>query len=123
LTFRTKKGTKRIGVSLRTQAKTGDIKMNKNPYVGSSLDDLLQEEGTLEEINLIAAKRVIAWQISKAMEEKKLNKAAMAKEMKTSRSSLDRLLDPNNSSVSLDTIERAARVVGKRIRFELVDAM
>ncbi|MCC5597757.1 helix-turn-helix domain-containing protein [Nostoc favosum] len=97
--------------------------MNKNPHVGSSLDDLLEEEGTLEEINLIAAKRVIAWQISKAMEEKKLNKAAMAKEMKTSRSSLDRLLDPNNSSVSLDTIERAARVVGKRIRFELVDAI
>ncbi|MEH1911533.1 MAG: helix-turn-helix domain-containing protein [Nostoc sp.] len=97
--------------------------MNKNPYVGSSLDDLLEEEGTLEEINLIAAKRVIAWQISKAMEEKKLNKAAMAKEMKTSRSSLDRLLDPNNSSVSLDTIARAARVVGKRIRLELVDAM
>lgn len=97
--------------------------MSKNPYVGSSLDDLLEEEGTLEEINLIAAKRVIAWQISKAMEEKKLNKAAMAKEMKTSRSSLDRLLDPNNSSVSLDTIARAARVVGKRIRLELVDAM
>ena len=97
--------------------------MNKNPYVGSSLDDLLEEEGTLEEINLIAAKRVIAWQISKAMEEKKLNKAALAKEMNTSRSSLDRLLDPNNSSVSLDTIDRAARVVGKRIRFELVDAM
>ncbi|MEH2004682.1 helix-turn-helix domain-containing protein [Nostoc sp.] len=97
--------------------------MNKNPYVGSSLDDLLEEEGTLEEINLIAAKRVIAWQISKAMEEKKLNKAAMAKEMKTSRSSLDRLLDPSNSSVSLDTIARAARVVGKRIRLELVDAM
>jgi antitoxin HicB len=97
--------------------------MNKNPYIGSSLDDLLEEEGTLEEINLIAAKRVIAWQISKAMEEKKLNKTAMAKEMKTSRSSLDRLLDPNNASVSLDTIDRAARVVGKRIRFELVDAM
>lgn len=97
--------------------------MNKNPHVGSSVDDLLEEEGTLEEINLIAAKRVIAWQISKAMEEKKLNKAAMAQEMKTSRSSLDRLLDPNNSSVSLDTIERAARVVGKRIRFELVDAI
>lgn len=97
--------------------------MSKNLYVGSSLDDLLEEEGTLEEINLIAAKRVIAWQISKAMEEKKLNKAAMAKEMKTSRSSLDRLLDPNNSSVSLDTLERAARVVGKRISLELVDAM
>lgn len=97
--------------------------MNKNPYIGSSLDELLEEEGILEEINLIAAKRVIAWQISKAMEEKKLNKAAMAKEMNTSRSSLDRLLDPNNSSVSLETIARAARVVSKRIRFELVDTI
>ncbi|MHC5825433.1 MAG: hypothetical protein ACYT04_58690, partial [Nostoc sp.] len=65
--------TKRIGVSLRTQAKTGGAKMSKNPYIGSSLDDLVEEDGTLEEINLIAAKRVIAWQISKAMEEKKLN--------------------------------------------------
>ena len=95
--------------------------MSKNPYIGSSLDDLLEEEGTLEEINLIATKRVIAWQISKAMEEKKLNKAAMAKEMKTSRSSLDRLLDPDNASVTLETIVSAARVVGKQIRFELVD--
>ncbi|WP_244944971.1 hypothetical protein [Nostoc sphaeroides] len=68
--------------------------MNKNPHIGSSLDDLLEEEGTLEEINLIAAKRVIAWQISKAMEEKKLNKAAMAKEMNTSRSSLESAVRP-----------------------------
>lgn len=95
--------------------------MSKNPYIGSSLDDLLEEEGTLEEINLIATKRIIAWQIRKAMEERNLNKAAMAKEMKTSRSSLDRLLDPDNASVTLETIDRAARVVGKRIRFELVD--
>lgn len=95
--------------------------MNNNPYIGSSLDDLLEEEGTLDEINLIAIKRVIAWQIKQAMEERKLTKKAMAKEMKTSRSSLDRLLDPNNASVTLDTIDRAARVIGKRVRFELVD--
>jgi len=95
--------------------------MTNNPYIGSSLDDLLEEEGTLIEIESIATKRLLAWQIKQMMEEKKLTKTAMVKEMKTSRSSLDRLLDPNNPSVTLDTIERAAKVIGKRVRFELVD--
>ncbi len=95
--------------------------MNKNPYIGSSLDDIFEEEGTLEEINLIATKRIIAWRISEAMNKKNLNKTAMAAKMGTSRSSLDRLLDPNNTSVTLDTIERAAKVVGKRVKLELVD--
>lgn len=95
--------------------------MTNNPYIGSSLDDLLEEEGTLAEIESIAIKRVIAWQVKQVMEEKKLTKTAMVKEMKTSRSSLDRLLDPNNSSVTLDTIERAAKAIGKRVRLELVD--
>ena len=95
--------------------------MTNNPYMGSSLDDLLEEEGTLAEIESIAIKRVIAWQVKQAMEEKKLTKQAMAKEMKTSRSSLDRLLDPNNPSVTLETIERAAKAIGKRVRLELVD--
>jgi predicted XRE-type DNA-binding protein len=97
--------------------------MNKNPYVGSSLDDLLEEEGTLEEINLIAIKRTIAWQVKQAMEQRNLTKTEMAKQMNTSRSSLDRLLDPNNPSVTLDTIDRAARVIGKRVHFELVDVV
>lgn len=96
--------------------------MSNNPYIGSSLDDLLEEEGTLASINAIALKRVIAWQVQQAMEEKKLTKTAMAKEMKTSRSSLERLLDPENPSVTLDTIERAAKAIGKRVRLELVDA-
>lgn len=96
--------------------------MRNNPYIGSDLDDLLEEEGTLAEIESIALKRVIAWQVQQVMEEKKLTKTAMAKEMKTSRSSLERLLDPNNPSVTLDTIERAAMAIGKRVRFELVDA-
>lgn len=95
--------------------------MTNNPYMGSSLDDLLEEEGTLTEIESIAIKRVIAWQVKQAMEEKKLTKQAMAKEMKTSRSSLDRLLDPNNPSVTLETLERAAKAIGKRVRLELVD--
>lgn len=96
--------------------------MTNNPYIGSSLDDLLQEEGTLAETEAIALKRVIAWQVKQAMEEKNLTKKALAEEMKTSRSSLDRLLDPNYPSVTLDTIERAAAAIGKRVRFELVDA-
>jgi DNA-binding Xre family transcriptional regulator len=95
--------------------------MSSNPYIGSSLDDLLEEEGTLAEIRSIALKRVIAWQIEQAMIEKNLTKTAMAKAMKTSRASLDRLLDPQNPSVTLDTIERAAKAVGKRLRLELVD--
>lgn len=95
--------------------------MTKNPYIGSSLDDLFEEDGTLEEINSIATKRVIAWQIGDAMNKKNLNKTAMAEKMGTSRSSLDRLLDPNNTSVTLETVERAAKAVGKRVKFELVD--
>ncbi len=95
--------------------------MIQNPHIGSSLDELFEEEGTLEEINLIVTKRVIAWQISEAMNKRNLSKTAMAQKIGTSRSSLDRLLDPNNTSVTLETIERAAKVVGKRVKFELVD--
>ncbi|RUS94451.1 Fis family transcriptional regulator [Dulcicalothrix desertica PCC 7102] len=97
--------------------------MKKNPHIGSSLDDLFEEEGMLNDINIIAVKRVIAWQIQKEMAYKNLSKTEMAQQMQTSRSSLDRLLDPDNPAVTLDTIERAARVIGKRVRFELVDAL
>ena len=96
--------------------------MSSNPYIGSSLDDLLEEDGALAEINAIALKRVLAWQIEQAMVENKLTKTKMAKQMKTSRASLDRLLDPENTSVTLSTIERAAKIVGKRLRIDLVDA-
>ena len=96
--------------------------MSSNPYIGSSLDDLLEEDGALAEINAIALKRVLAWQISQAMVENKLTKTKMAKQMKTSRASLDRLLDPENTSVTLSTMERAAKIVGKRLRIDLVDA-
>lgn len=96
--------------------------MSSNPYIGSSLDDLLEEDGALAEINAIALKRVLAWQIEQAMVENKLTKTKMAKRMKTSRASLDRLLDPENTSVTLSTMERAAKIVGKRLRIDLVDA-
>lgn len=91
-------------------------------HVGSDLDDFLREEGLLEEVEAVAAKRVLAYQISEAMKDQDLSKAAMARRMGTSRSSLDRLLDPEVPSVTLLTIERAAHVLGKRVRIQMVDA-
>ena len=95
--------------------------MTNNPHIGSSLDDLLEEDGILFEANAIALKRVLAWQILQEMGKRGLSKSQMAVSMSTSRSSLDRLLDPDNVSVTLRTMERAASVLGKRVRIELVD--
>jgi predicted XRE-type DNA-binding protein len=96
--------------------------MINEKHLGSDFDDFLAEEGLLEEVEAVATKRVLAFQIAQAMEERKLSKAAMARQMKTSRSALDRLLDPEVPSVTLLTIERAARVLGKRVRIEMVEA-
>ena len=96
--------------------------MIPNPHIGSSLDELLEEEGILSEVSAIAIKRVLAWQVSEAMNDQGLNKSQMAEQMQTSRTSLDRLLDPENTSVTLKTLERAASVLGKRLQIELVDA-
>jgi DNA-binding Xre family transcriptional regulator len=90
-------------------------------HVGSTLDDLLQEDGTLSEVTAVALKRVLAWQLEQAMREKHLSKSALAKVMATSRASLERLLDPDNPSVTLKTLDKAARAVGKRLHIELVD--
>ncbi len=95
--------------------------MINNSHVGSSLDDLLEEDGILAEVNAIALKRVLAWQILQEMGKKGLSKSQMAASMSTSRSSLDRLLDPANTSVTLKTMDRAAAMLGKRLCIELVD--
>jgi len=95
--------------------------MNKNPHMGPSLDEFLEEEGILEEVTASAVKRVLAWQIEQAMEKKHITKKAMAQAMNTSRSSLDRLLDPDNEAVTLLTLQRAASVLGKRLQVHLVD--
>lgn len=87
---------------------------------GSTLDEFLAEEGVLEEATEHAVKRVLAWQIGQAMKAQKLTKAAMARQMTTSRAQLDRLLDPENTSVTLHTLQRAAAVVGRRLRLELL---
>jgi antitoxin HicB len=92
----------------------------KKKNIGADFDDFLKEEGVLEEVEQTAIKRVLAFQIQKLMSKKNLSKTAMAKQMKTSRSSLDRLLDPTNESVTLQTLAKAAAAVDKRLRIELV---
>ena len=93
--------------------------MSNNPHIGPSLDDFLVEEGIFEEVNDAAVKRVLVWQIEQAMKEQSLSKTAMAERMHTSRAQVDRLLDPHNESVTLQTHQKAARTVGKRLRLEL----
>ncbi len=87
--------------------------------VGSTFDDFLKEQGTYEATTEIAVKRVIAHQLEGAMKESGLNKAAMAKQLKTSRSQLDRLLDPENDKVTLATLSKAAQAVGRTLHLEL----
>ncbi len=91
-------------------------------HSGSTFDSFLEEECIREEVDAIAIKRVIAGQVSEAMKAGRVSKKEMAARIGTSRSQLDRLLDPENSSVHLQTIAKAARAVGKRLRIEMVDA-
>ena len=94
----------------------------RSNHTGSTLDSLLEEDGILAEVEAVAVKRVIAWQLQEIMKAGGITKTAMAARLGTSRSQLDRLLDPQNATVQLDTITRAARVVGKKLRIEMVDA-
>ena len=91
-----------------------------NPHIGASFDDFLAEEDILEEVETLAIKRILARQVRAAMQAQKLTKKAMAARMGTSRSALDRLLDPDNTSVTLRTLQKAASTVGRRLRLELV---
>lgn len=88
-------------------------------HIGSTFDDFLKDEGLYEEATAHAVKRVLAWQIEQAMSEQGITKSAMAKRMNTSRAQLDRLLDPNNDKVQLDTVQRAAAAVGRTLHIEL----
>lgn len=93
--------------------------MNKK-NIGSSFDSWLREEGIQEEVTARAIKRVLASQVQAAMAEDGLSKAEMARRMRTSRSQLDRLLDPENESVTLSTLQKAAAAIGREVRIELV---
>jgi len=92
----------------------------RNRHIGSSLDGFLREEGVLEETRAIALKEALAWQVQEAMKKGRINKVQMARRMNTSRAALDRLLDPGNASVTLQTLCRAARAVGRDLRIELL---
>jgi antitoxin HicB len=89
-------------------------------HLGSTLDDFLAEEGLLAEAEAVAWKRVVAYQISQLMREQNMTKAEMARRMETSRAAVDRLLDPQNESATLITLEKAALVLGKRLQVALV---
>ena len=90
-----------------------------NQHMGSSLDNLLEETGELAEVNAAAIKRVIAWEIQQKMEAEHISKTKMAELVGTSRSALDRVLDSANTSVTLHTLDNAARAVGKTLRIDL----
>jgi DNA-binding Xre family transcriptional regulator len=92
--------------------------MNKK-HVGSNFDDFLREENLFDGVEAVAIKRVIAYQIAREMKRRQITKTTMANQMKTSRAALERLLDPTNPSVTLQTLGRAASVLGKKLRVEL----
>ena len=94
-------------------------KNKSKPHIGSDFDEFLEEEGILQEVEIVAAKRVIAWQIAEIMEKERISKTAMATRMGTSRAVLDRLLDPENTGVTLKTLGKAAAVLGKKINISL----
>ena len=89
------------------------------PHVGSAFEDFLDEEGIYEEVTAVAVKRVLAWQIEQARLAQGLSKSALAKRLQTSRSQVDRLLDPANTQVQLDTLQRAAAALGRKLVVEL----
>jgi predicted XRE-type DNA-binding protein len=86
----------------------------------ASLDDFLKEQGKLEEFEAVAIKEVLAWQISEAMQAQNLSRKRLAERMQTSRSQISRLLDPKDGNVTIATLQRAAKMVGRKLRLELV---
>ncbi len=91
----------------------------KNSHTGSNFDDFLEEEGILVETEALAVKRVIAFQLERMMKDQNLSKTEMSHRMKTSRAALNRLLDPANNSVTLQTLDRAAHALGKRLQIHI----
>jgi predicted XRE-type DNA-binding protein len=94
--------------------------MADNKHRGPTLDSFLEDEGVLGEFQARAIKEVIAWQLADAMKERKLSKNRLAMMMHTSRTQVDRVLDPKDGNVTIETLQRAAAVVGRRVQLELV---
>lgn len=91
-----------------------------NPHLGSTLDDFLREEGIYEEVTTAAIKKVIAWQLGEEMKRQNITKKRLAELMNTSRAQIDRILDPEKGNVTIETLQRAATLLGRQIRLELV---
>lgn len=108
------------GTGFGPSAAERGLLMKKNPHIGPSLDDFLHEEGMFEDATNYAIKRLLAWQVQEAMHDQGITKVEMARRMGTSRAHLNRLLDPNNDKVQLDTVQRAAAAIGRKVRLELV---
>jgi predicted XRE-type DNA-binding protein len=92
----------------------------KNQHIGSSVEDFLEEEGILEESTAKAIKAVIAWQLAEQMKTKRMSKKRLAELMRTSRAQINRILDPDKGNVTIETLQRAATLLGRRVRVELV---
>lgn len=95
--------------------------MKKNKYIGSSFESFLEEEGIFEEVNVAAIKAVIARNLQEYMEKEAITQTELARKLKTSRSSIQRLLDPENYSVTLLTLNRAASILGKKVNINFVN--
>lgn len=93
--------------------------MTRHPNQGSRLEDVLEADGQLEDATVVAIKRVIAWQLRQEMERRQFTKTEMARKMETSRRQLDRVLNPDDGNVTLDTLQRAASALGRSLRLEL----
>jgi len=92
----------------------------ENPHIGSSFESWLDEAGIREEVTAAAIKAVIAAQLAEEMQKKHITKKKMAELMQTSRAQLDRLLDPDNGGATIESLQRAARIVGRELRVELI---
>lgn len=91
-----------------------------NKHIGSSFDDFLADEGLLAETQAAAVARVLAWQFEAFIEENSLSKAAVARDLKTSRTAIDRIIDPENTSINLNTMAKMAELMGKKLQISLV---
>lgn len=92
----------------------------KKRHIGSRVEDFLDEEGILESATAKAVKNVIAWQLAEEMKAKRMTKKRLAELMKTSRAQIDRILDPQKGNVTIETLQRAASLLGRKVRLELV---
>jgi hypothetical protein len=111
-----------VGVNSRVEGAVMAKKTKRSRSTGklSLLDDFLAGEGKLEEFEAVAIKELLAWQIAEAMKAQNISRARLAQRMKTSRTQIGRLLDPTDRNVTLNTLQRAAKIVGRSLRLELV---